>query len=493
MDTTPHTNKSHEPTGTSVSHTTRASASSAHSTRTGVHPKVSVKVSAQASVTHSQQQAEDQSMSVVRKSLIFLMGVGCAYALYLVFSGQIDEFVEAMRGVDTTWIFLGMLCYLVYYISGVFAYVLAVVGDKKCHIGVRDLMSVEASGIFFYNLTPNGAGGPPSQIFRLIRAGLSVGAAGALQYTRFIIYEAGEGIFAALMLLFRWNYFVETYGNVFVIGGLLFGFKILEVFLLFAVCLWPSVIAHIGRGFLRIMACIPALKKRVRTWDHVLETQIIEFSEGFKTAAQNMPEMMITLLVTLFQLGCLYALPWFVLHAFGLPADLITCLACGSMLELLTSAIPLPGGTFGAEGGFAFLFAPMFGSYTPAGYVLWRMIEFFLPILATVPLLGLRSRSGISIYTRWHRMRQHLRRLYSEIVEGKHTPASQGVKVKIASGGKVVIKSQPGVKHAAISSDYVSHMVPTSSHAPRTSTKTAGKHPQNQLQRLSQTKKRPKI
>ncbi len=30
------------------------------------------------------------------------------------------------------------------------------------------------------------------------------------------------------------------------------------------------------------------------------------------------------------------------------------------MLEPLTSAIPLPGGTGGAEGGFAFLFGHMF-------------------------------------------------------------------------------------------------------------------------------------
>lgn len=489
MNTASHAGNARAREDSSSSQTNHEKSLSAHTTHTQARPKVSVKVSAKASVTHTQQEAEAQSMSVVRKSLVFLVGVGCAYAIYLILSGQIDEFIEAMQGVDTTWIFLGMLCYLVYYISGVFAYVLAVVGDKKCRVGIRDLMSVEASGIFFYNLTPNGAGGPPSQIYRLIRAGLSVGAAGALQYTRFIIYEAGEGIFAALMLLFRWNYFVDTYGNVFVIGGLLFGFKILEVFLLFAVCLWPSVIAHVGRGFLRILGCIPPLKKRVRAWDRVLETQIIEFSEGFKTAAQNMPEMMITLLVTLFQLGCLYALPWFVLHAFGLPADLITCLACGSMLELLTSAIPLPGGTFGAEGGFAFLFAPMFGSYTPAGYVLWRMIEFFLPILATVPLLGLRSRSGISIYTRWMRLRQTLRRLYSEIVEGKYTSASQGVKVKIAPGGKVVIKSQPGVKHAAISSDYVSRMTSQPSQSGASAVKPAGRVLHTTGERKAQTRK----
>ena len=126
------------------------------------------------------------------------------------------------------------------------AYVVAVVTDKESPVGIRDLMSVEASGIFFSNLTPNGTGGTPAQVFRLTRAGLSVGGAGALQYTRFIVYEAGEGIFAALMLLFRYDYFVSAYGNVFVIGALLFGFKIVEVAGLVAVCLFLKLAILVG-------------------------------------------------------------------------------------------------------------------------------------------------------------------------------------------------------------------------------------------------------
>ena len=80
-------------------------------------------------------------------------------------------------------------------------------------------------------------------------------------------------------------------------------------------------------------------------WHELFTTQVKQFSSGFRSAAKNVKEMVLTLIVTLLQLGCQYALPWFVLKAFGKPADLVTCLAAGSMIELLTSAIPLPGGT----------------------------------------------------------------------------------------------------------------------------------------------------
>lgn len=407
--------------------------------------KVSVRVSAAASVPASQVEAERESMGTVRKSLLFLAAVGVAYAAYLIISGQLDEFLSAMGGIDRGWVVAAALCYVVYYAFGVSAYVMAVISDPTSPVGIRDLMSVEASGIFFGNLTPNGAGGAPSQIFRLTRAGLSMGGAGALQYTRFIVYEAGEGIFAALMLLFRWQYFLDTYGNVVLVGALLFGFKVVEVAGLLVVCLWPHFITRVGNALLRFLRARGWLSEKSHDhWHEVVNSEVNDFSAGFRVASKNVAEMIATLVVTLIQLGCLYALPYFVLRAFGQPADLITCLACGSMLELLTSAIPLPGGTGGAEGGFAFLFAPMFGSSITAGYVVWRMVEYFLPVLVAVPLLGLRSHGGPSIHVRWKRLRSRLAGVRRDVFHGRaasRVGGRVGGRIATLTGGRIGSRS----------------------------------------------------
>ena len=367
--------------------------------------KMKVKVAAQAAVPKEQAQSQQQNMTSVRKSIVFLAAVGIIYILYLVMSGQMDEFVQSLAQIDRRWVLIGVLVYAFYYVFGVTAYVVGVVNDKDSPVGIRDLMSVEATGIFFSNLTPNGMGGAPAQIYRLTHAGLSVGNAGALQYTRFIVYEAAEGIFAALMLIFRYNYFIDTYGNVALIGALLFGFKILEVVGLTAICLFPRVSMSVGNAGLGLLNRLHLVKD----YDHLHETintQITEFSNGFKSASTNIGSMIFVTIDTLLQLGCLYALPFVTLRAFGREADLVTCLACGSMLELLTSAIPLPGGTGGAEGGFAFLFGWMFGSDITAGYVVWRMLEYFLPTLVAVPLMGLRSYGNGSLHSRWQRFRR---------------------------------------------------------------------------------------
>ncbi|MDU5893603.1 MAG: lysylphosphatidylglycerol synthase domain-containing protein, partial [Atopobium minutum] len=99
-----------------------------------------------------------------------------------------------------------------------------------------------------------------------------------------------------------------------------------------------------------------------------------------------------------------YTIPWFVLNAFGQSADFWACLAAGSMVQMVATAVPLPGGTGGVESGFALFYGPLFGASATAGYLVWRIVTFFAPTILAAPLLGLRSSNPVSIRHRWDRM-----------------------------------------------------------------------------------------
>jgi uncharacterized protein (TIRG00374 family) len=150
------------------------------------------------------------------------------------------------------------------------------------------------------------------------------------------------------------------------------------------------------------------LKNRAH-WDEMVNVQVIEFSEAFKRAAQDLPSMGLTLVVTMLQLASLYMIPWFVLRAFGRQGDFLECLAAGSMVQMVASAVPLPGGTGGAEGGFVMFYRHMFGMATSAGFLVWRIVTFFAPTIIAAPLLGLSTRNRtVSIYRRVQRIKRRL-------------------------------------------------------------------------------------
>ena len=336
----------------------------------------------------------------------FIALVFGAYVAFLFFSGQIEQFVQAFHDVRYGWLAGALACIGMYFILGTMAYVTAVYLDHSSPVGLRDLMAVEASGNFFGNLTPMQMGALPSQIYQLTKAGLSVGAASATQFTRFIMFQLGVVVFAAVMLFAKFGFFLDSYGDIVFLNLVVFAGHALELVFLFVVCLCPGFVRRAGGALLRWACGHGWVKDRAR-YDDMLNNQVAQFSLAFRRAATNLADMAITLAITLLQLSFLYMVPWFVLHAFDVETDFLTCLAAGSMVQLVSTAVPLPGGTGGAEGGFALFFGPMFGASATAGFLVWRVITFFVPTFMAVPLLGLKSSHRESIY---HRVQRVLRR-----------------------------------------------------------------------------------
>lgn len=349
--------------------------------------------------------SEEENRASARKGALFLGAVVAAYVVYVVLSGQMATFVEALSDVDLRWVAGAAFCFVMYFIFGVLAYAIAVYLDHDSPVGILDLMSVEASGIFFGNLTPMMAGAVPSQIVRLTRTGLDVGEASATQFTRFIMFQLAVVLFAALMLVAKLSFFFEAYGNIVVLNLVVFGVHLAECVGLFVICLCPGLVMRVGNWAIEFLSKHGWLKNREKM-DEMVNVQVMEFSEAFKRAARDLPSMGLTLLVTMAQLASLYMIPWFVLHAFGRTGDFLECLAAGSMVQMVASAVPLPGGTGGAEGGFVMFYRHMFGPATSAGFLVWRIVTFFAPTIIAAPLLGLTTRNRtVSIYQRVQRLK----------------------------------------------------------------------------------------
>ena len=367
--------------------------------------KISVGASNTPKKTSDPANGEAENRASARRGAIFLGVVVIGYIIYLIVSGQMATFIEALSQVDLRWIAGAAGCFVMYFIFGVLAYAIAVYLDHDSPVGIRDLISVEASGIFFGNLTPMMAGAVPSQILRLTRTGLDVGEASATQFTRFIMFQLAVVLFAALMLVAKLAYFFETYGDIVVLNLIVFGVHVAECVGLFVICLCPNLVMRLGNRLINFLARHGWLKNREK-WDETVNVQVMEFSRAFKRAAQDLPSMGLTLLVTMAQLACLYMIPWFVLNSFGKTGDFLECLAAGSMVQMVASAVPLPGGTGGAEGGFVLFYEHHFGAATSAGFLIWRIVTFFARTILSAPLLGLSTRNRtVSIYQRVQRLK----------------------------------------------------------------------------------------
>lgn len=339
-----------------------------------------------------------------RRGAVFICIVLVGYIVYLVVTGQIAQFWEAMQSVQAPWLVAACVCMLLYLIFGILAYAIAVWLDPKSPVGIRDLISVEASGIFFGNLTPMMMGSTPAQIYRLTKAGQNVGEAGAIQFTRFIVYQFGLVVWGAVLLLARMPFFASQYGDITLLCIFSFGGHVLILLAIFAIALMPNTVTKVAHWGINLLARLGVARERTEGWHAFVDGEIHAFSEKFRLAAGHLSSMALTVVITLLQLAFFYLVPYFLMLAFGHhEVDFFSVMAASAFVQLLSSAVPLPGGTGGAEGGFALFLGHFYGSAATAGYLLWRLITFIAPTILAAPLLGLHSSHSASIHDRWDR------------------------------------------------------------------------------------------
>ena len=361
-----------------------------------------------------------------RRGAIFIGVALLAFVVYLVVSGQVAEFWAAMQSVQVPWLVVACICMLLYLVFGIAAYAIAVWLDPESPVGIRDLISVEASGIFFGNLTPMQMGSTPAQIYRLTKAGQNVGEAGATQFTRFIVYQFGLVVWCAILLIARMPFFTEQYGDITLISVFSFGGHVCILLLIFAIALMPRMVIRVAHWLISLLARLGVATEKVDGWRDFVDGEVYSFSEKFKLSAGHLSSMALTVVITMMQLGFFYLVPYFLMLAFGHhDVDFFSVMAASAFVQLLSSAVPLPGGTGGAEGGFALFLGHFYGSAATAGYLLWRLITFIAPTILAAPLLGLKSARNASIHARWDRFVGRLKGSKNNRVASR-TDASQG-------------------------------------------------------------------
>lgn len=343
-----------------------------------------------------------------RRGAIFIGFALLCFVVYLVVTGQVAQFMEAMKNVQAPWLIAACVCMLLYLIFGIAAYAIAVWLDPNSPVGIRDLISVEASGIFFGNLTPMMMGSTPAQIYRLTKAGQNVGEAGATQFTRFIVYQFGLVVWGAILLAARMPFFLERYSDVQALTILCFfsfGGHVMILLMIFAIALMPKTVIRVAHWGLTILARVGVSTAKVERWRAFVDGEVYSFSEKFKLSAGHFSSMALTVVITMLQLAFFYLVPYFIMLAFGKhEVDFLSVMAASAFVQLLSSAVPLPGGTGGAEGGFALFLGHFYGEAATAGYLLWRLITFIAPTILAAPLLGLKSAHNESIHARWDRL-----------------------------------------------------------------------------------------
>lgn len=329
---------------------------------------------------------------------ITVMVVVTAVAFYFILKDNPGQVIRNLSNCDLKYIFIALGIMLGFYlVESLILTVLAKMYKRnyRFHKGFLNCMI----GAFFSGITPSNSGGQFVQAYTFSKQGIKVTNAASILLMHFIVYQMVSVLFSAGILIFKFNE-LRAYTQPISIFG--FDFEILSLSILgFAINAAVILVLFFAAFSKKLHHLITTTGVNIMYKLHIVknkEQKALELSTKFETfrielrrLLQNGWVLIVTVLLFLIKMILYNLIPYFVALALGVGfrSDNVfmnvvdsTCMSLFS--TTITSMVPIPGASGGAELVFRMLFDNFFiadGAQLSAIILLWRAITYYLGLI----------------------------------------------------------------------------------------------------------------
>lgn len=302
------------------------------------------------------------------------------------------NFVEVFKtqGSRMWWLVVGFGLLVLFFICDTllfFSLIKSTTGKNRLGLAYR----VSCVGKYYDFLTPTQIGGQPSQILRLTKSGVGAGLATSIPIIKLIVYNFVYTIISIIMFTFV--------VPLIPVSGSLQAFLMTLIKIVGAIGLIVTVISCflyfiigngklIGRSFIQWLVragCKLRIVKNYRqTFDKLLQ-QVKEYQSSIKYLNKHKGTLFIMVFLCLIECIAFSLIPFCVTMAFSdiVLASTTEALMCMviTMAQyylclLVSTCLPLPGGTGTMEICYIFLYA--IGAYSVGENIVWALLFFRL-------------------------------------------------------------------------------------------------------------------
>ncbi|GKX28374.1 phosphatidylglycerol lysyltransferase [Vallitalea longa] len=308
---------------------------------------------------------------------IIIVVVFTIITLYLLSSSEeIAEFPELVKRLDLKFLYIAILLMLLYLLIN--STIIFVIG-KEISKEITFMKSVYLSfvGQYYSLITPFAAGGQPAQIFAMkSKYNIPISVGTTITVKKFLIFQVVVSLYAISMFFTKIHFIVNRYSGliVFIVIGLcvnLFG-GILIILLSYSKVLVVKIL-----DFIILIAKKLHLAKRIKR--DVIVEHIDDYVKNIEEIKNNKKTMITLIIMTFVQLTIYFSITYFIYLSLGSTgANYIDILAIQTIVYVVVSFIPTPGGAGASEGSFYLLFRVFFTrDVLLYAMALWRIITYY--------------------------------------------------------------------------------------------------------------------
>lgn len=324
-------------------------------------------------------------------SILLMLGV-TALAVYYVLKDNITDTFSTLSSANPLYIVLMVGVMMVSYIIEGSVLTIFAKSYKRKYRHYQGVLN-GLIGSFFSSITPFASGGQFVQAYTFTKQGIKAPNAASILVMLFIVSQSSIVLMGILAISIGYNSTIVNMNDI-EIFGLTFspiafstiGFVISCISLGFLFFMSYSKHLHhfILNTCINIGAKFHFIREPDKTRTH-LAAQVATFRIELSRLLKNFWVLVLTIFLEFCKFFCWHMMPYLAGLALGsdMTGVFFKCIWSNSYLQMITSFIPIPGGSGGAEAGFQILFSSIYDSsaITSAANLLCRGITFYLTLI----------------------------------------------------------------------------------------------------------------
>jgi len=319
----------------------------------------------------------------MKNKILNIAAIVISLAIFLYFflyKNGLHQLVSVLKVINLSWIIAAIALMFVYWTFEVFIIHKL---TKLLFLEQKVSSSIKAAmvGQFYASITPLQTGAQPAIYYILESEGIDPASASSILVMKFIIHQTTLTIYSFIIIILKYNYFISKISGIFYLCliGFIFNFGIILTAVMFSINKkFTKILLLGGIKFLYKIKLIKNWQKSIGK----IEKGLDNFHDNAIVIAKNYKVVVRVAIINTAQLTVFYIIPYLIYRSFNLvPASLWNMLAAQTLVMLIVSITPLPGGAGGAEGGFILLFKMFFKENILPGALLWRIITYYSCIL----------------------------------------------------------------------------------------------------------------
>ncbi len=325
---------------------------------------------------------------------IAIMALTIFLVIYFIFSedGLID-LVKSGLEISVWWILAAVILHLLNIsidTTIIYLFVKQSVPDLK----FKTALHASMVGQFYCAVTPSSTGGQPMQVLMMSRSGIKGSVATSALIQKFLVWQFTLAAYCIVAVVSRFSFFSENLDPaMWVLSAIGFAAQMGMLVVLLLASFANGFTKKVTGGFLKLLGKLHILKnvdEKIASLNDTLES----FHTSNKALNRNKSLQVKIYVLTAIQMTAFFLVPYCIAMSFHIPhLNIFDMLCAQSYVTMVSSMVPLPGGSGAAEYCFSTFFMAYISAETMKSSILiWRTITYYGTILISLPFSGIKKK-----------------------------------------------------------------------------------------------------